>query len=419
MSIPLSAALLVLAIAGYALVNSIEIAVVAANRIRIHHLAEEGHRGAQSLERIRERQDHFFAAIVLLQNLFVVLGSAIGTIMAEDIAGGAGIAVGTIIIALLIALFGEITPKVLAAQASERYAIMVARPSEMLMRLFHPLVIVLTALPTIFGRLIFGIRPEVTPTVTEAELRMLIDIGTEEGTVGKEEGELLERAFALGERQVREIMVPRTEVVALETGTTLADFYRLFAKTAHSRFPVFKESLDDIVGIVAIKDVMQSLAAGRLSYDSPIEGCIRPAMLVPETKLIDDLLREMQSGAQQVAIIVDEFGGTAGIATLEMLLEEMIGEVRDEMGKAQREFAPVDAETMEVDGGISIHDANRQLDMDIPDGDYDTLAGFILERLGHIPKEGEVVSYDTLRLMVARMQGQKIRSVWVNKVASS
>src|SRR3990170_5909925 len=201
-------AVLVASVLGYALVNSIEIAVVAANRIRVRQLALAGSRRAQALERIRQRQDQFFAVIVLLQNLFVVLGSAMGSLVAVELAGGLGIVIAIAGITVVIALFGEITPKILAARASEGYAMLVAPPAEWLMILLRPLVRLLTAVPAVLGRFIFGVRPLASPTVTEAELRMLIDIGTEEGAVGKAEGELLERAFALGDRQVSEVMVP-------------------------------------------------------------------------------------------------------------------------------------------------------------------------------------------------------------------
>ncbi|MFQ5878684.1 MAG: hemolysin family protein [Dehalococcoidia bacterium] len=416
--IPLGVAILGLSVLGYALVNSIEIAVVAADRIRVRHLAEAGSRGAQALERIRQRQDQFFAVIVLLQNLFVVLGSAVASVIAVQLAGGLGIVVAIAGITVVIALFGEITPKILATQATERYAVLVAQPTEWLILLLRPAVQALTALPSLLGRALFGTRPTAAPTVTQAELRMLIDIGTEEGAVEKAEGDLLERAFALGERRVNEVMVPRTEVVALEKGTTIADFYRVFAQTLHSRFPVYDESLDTIVGIVAIKDVMRAVATDQVTDDSPVEACMRPAMFVPQTKLMDDLLREMQRAGQQMAVVVDEFGGTAGIVTLEMLLEEMVGEVRDEVSRAEKEFEAVDEQTLEVDGGMSVHDANRELDLHIPEGGYETVAGFVLDQLGHIPREGEMVRYNSLRLMVARMQGRKIQRVWVSKPQS-
>ncbi len=409
--------LLAISVVGYALVNSIEIAVVAANRIKVRQLAQAGNRGALSLERIRRRQDEFFAIIVLLQNLFVVMGSAMGSLVAADLAGGIGIAIATVCISIFIALFGEITPKVLATQLTETYAVLVARPVELLISALRPLVRLLTAFPTALGRLL-GIRPDVGPTVTLAELRMLIDIGSEEGAVEEAEAELLERAFALGERRASEIMVPRTEVIALEKGTTLADFYGTFAETLHSRFPVYEENLDTIVGIVAIKDVLRAVATGEVTDDSPIEVCLRPATFVPETKLIDDLLREMQQAGQQIAIVVDEFGGTAGIVTLEALLEEMVGDVRDEASRAEKEFEEVDERTVEVDGGMGIYDANRELGLNIPEGDYETVAGFILDRLGHIPNEGEIVRYSGLRLTVTLMQGQRIRRVQVSKSPS-
>src|SRR3990170_4817802 len=181
LSIPLGVVLLVVSVLGYALVNSIEIAVVAVNRIRIHHLAEQGSHAAQSLERLRESQDRFFAVIVLIQNLFVVLASSMASIIAVELAGGVGIVIATVVVTLVIALFGEVTPKTLAAQAGERYALLVARPAEWLLRALAPLATAMAAAPRLLSRAFSGGPGAITPTVTEAELRMLIDISTEEG----------------------------------------------------------------------------------------------------------------------------------------------------------------------------------------------------------------------------------------------
>jgi CBS domain containing-hemolysin-like protein len=416
LNIPLSIVVLVVSVLGYALVNSIEIAVVAANRIRVRHLAEEGSRMAQSLERLQAGQDRFFAFIVLFQNLFVVVASAMGSVIAVEVAGGLGLLVAAIILTVFIALVGEVTPKALATQFTERYALLVAAPVEWCMTAMRPLVSAMAAAPRLLGRLLFGSEARVTPTVTEAELRMLIDISTEEGAVAESTGELLERVFHFRDRLVKEMMIPRTELVWLEKGTPLRDFYQTFAGALHSRFPVYDESIDNVVGIVGIKDVLRALAQDELDESSPVDRVLRPALYVPETKPVGGLFWEMQEGGHQMAIVVDEYGGTAGIVTMEMLLEEMVGRMVDELGRPEREFVAIDEHTMDLDAGMSIHDANEDLELAIPDGDYETVAGFVLSVLGHIPREGEQVQGDGFRMVVAEVQGVKIERVRVTRV---
>ena len=415
MNIALGLAVLAVSILGYAIVNSIEIAVVGANRIRVHHLAEGGSRAARALERLHREQDRFFAAIVLLQNVLVVLAAAMGTLVGAEVAEAAGVAAATVLVAIGTALFGELIPKVLAARAKEGFALAVALPAEALTQVLGPLVQALGYIPGVLSRALLGVRLEAGPSVTEAELRMLIGISAEAGSVEEEEAELLDRVFHFGDRRVHEVMVPRTEVVWLPRESRLSDFYAVYAQTPHSRFPVFDESPDNVVGILGIKDVLAALSAGRVTGESGVEALVRPAFFVPETKLIGELFREMQAQGSQMAIAVDEFGGTAGIVTLEQLLEEMVGPMRDELRPAEVEIQAIDEYTTQVDGSLSVEEAREELGIDIPEGPYDTIAGFVLSRLGHIPKEGEQLTVDDQRLTVATMKGPKIELLRLTK----
>jgi putative hemolysin len=229
------------------------------------------------------------------------------------------------------------------------------------------------------------------------------------------EAELLDRVFHFGDRHVHEVMTPRTEAVGIEKQATLADFYAVYGGAHHSRFPIYDESLDSVVGILVIKDVLTRLAAGEIDMSSPVEPLARQALFVPETKLIGELFREMQASGDQMAIAIDEFGGTAGIVTLEQLLEEMVGQVRDELWPQEAEIMPIDERTTQVDGSLSIEEAREELALDIPEGDYDTVAGYVLSLLGHIPKVGESVTLDGYRIMVAEMRGLKIELLRVIK----
>jgi putative hemolysin len=413
----IAVALLIAGLVLYALVNAVEIAVASVNRLRIRHLAEEGSRAARAVQGLLDKQERFFAFIVLLQNVGVVLASTMGGFVAVEIVGGlTGVIVGTIVLTLGIALFGEITPKVLAAHSGERFPLLVAPVVRTLMTISNPVVVIFAAAPGFFSRMIFGERAAARASVTEAELRMLIDIGAEEGSVRAEEAELLERVFHFGDRRVNEVMIPRTEVVWLEKGTTIRDFYKVFAKTPHSRFPVFETSQDNVVGIVGIKDVLRGISDGQLTEDSPIDLAMRPAMFTPETKFVGTLFFEMQRAGHQMAVVVDEYGGTAGLVTLEMLLEELVGYVSDELRRHEEEFVTVDDRTVQIDAGMTIHDANDALELDLPEGDYETVAGFVLSHLGRIPAEGEAFTYNGLRITVTDVEGNKVEEVTVTRL---
>jgi putative hemolysin len=400
----------------FAFFASAEAVILASDRIRTRHLAEQGSKGAQALERLRAQEDRFFAVVILGQNAFLIIATALGTAMAIDLLGTVGIVLAPIIMTLVAVIFGEMTPKILAVRAGERYALIAARPVELVVILLTPVVHLLALVPNALSRLLgLGEQPR-RLTVTEGELRMLIGVGTSEGALREEEGELLERVFRFREGQVNEVMVPRTEVVWLENGTLIGDFYRIFAEHPHSRFPVYSDGIDDVTGIVGIKDVLRALSRSEVDVGSPIETCMRGAFFVPETKAIGPLFWEMQRDGHQMAIVVDEYGGTAGIVTTELLLEEIVGELGDELRPGEREFEAVDERTVQVEGGMSIHDANEELEMGLPEGEYETVAGFVLSQLGHIPDEGEQLSYNSLRLVVTRMHGRKIERVLVTRL---
>ncbi|HZP25516.1 MAG TPA: hemolysin family protein [Dehalococcoidia bacterium] len=416
-NVGLATILLVVSVITFALVNSIEIAIVGANRIRIRHLAEQGNKAARALQRLQEQQEFFFSFIVLFQNLSVIVASTMGSIIAAETVGGiGGLILGTGVMTLALALFGEVTPKVLAAHAGEGYPLLVARPIRWGMVALKPLVSALAATPRLLSRLLFGEERRVDAAVSEAELRMLIDMGAEQGTVNPSEAELLESVFHFGDRRVNEVMIPRTEIAWLESEATMADFFAVYAEHPHTRFPVYEETVDNVVGIVNIKDVLRGLAQKEIDESTPVSWAMRQALFAPETKPVGTLFAEMQRAGQQMAVVIDEFGGTAGLVTLEMLLEELVGYVSDELGRHEEEFTSVDERTLRVDAGMSIHDANQELNLRLPDGDYETVAGFILEQLGHIPAEGEQFTFDSLHFQVSQVSGRKIEEVVITKL---
>lgn len=409
--VPVAIALFIGGLAGYAVVNAIEIAVVASSRLRVKAAAEEGHRRAHALERLKAAQERFFGVVVVLQNVSIFLASTAGTVIAVDVFGSWGFLFSLIAIPLIAAEFGEYTPKVIAARSPERIAFLAAIPVEIVVRIMRPIIGALAVFPNILSR-----GGTANTTVTEAELRMMIDIGAEEGTVNEGEAELLDRVFHFHDRRVNEIMIPRNEVVWLEKDERVREFYATFRESLHSRFPVYHETVDNVVGIISIKDMLKALAEERVTGDSSINTLLRPATFVPETKMVSQLFWQMQDEHQQMAVVVDEYGGVAGVVTLELLLEEMVGRVVDELGQPSEEYAAIDDRRTRVDGGMSIYDIRDELGITIPEGEYETVAGFVLQQLGHIPRAGETVALDGYRVTVSDVQGVKIESVVITKL---
>jgi putative hemolysin len=284
----------------------------------------------------------------------------------------------------------------------------------LLSRLASPFVSVLSASTGLVLR-IFGLHGDQDLDITEEEIRLQIAMSAQSGSVQVAEAHLLDRVFHFGDRRLHEVMVPRTEVVWLRHDYTVRDFYEVYREHPHSRFPVYEDSPDTVKGVVGIKDVLQRLATGGLTPDASISAVMREAYFVPETKNVGDLFREMQANRIQMAIAVDEFGGTAGIVTLEQLLEEMVGAVADELRPHEEEITAIDERTSDVDGALSIEEARQELGMDIPEGDYDTVAGFVLSRLGRIPEEGDTVALDGWRIVVVEMKGPKVEMLRVTR----
>lgn len=414
-NVVLSLIFLVIALLCVAFFSSSEASLISVSKIRIRHLVERGNRAAKAVQRVVEQHEKLFATILLTENLFIVFASSIGTALAIQLLGPGGLLVATFGMTILIVIFGEITPKTLAAQHSERVALWAARPILWIIRLMTPITFLFTLVPRGISYLLRRGRPERTsPIVTEAELRMLIDIGEQEGTVEGAAREMLDAVFEFSERHANEVMIPRPDVIGIPQAATLADFRAIYAEAPHAGFPVYEESIDNIVGILNIKDVLLAEARNALGPADPLAPLVQPAHFVPESKRIGDLFAEMQAGGHQMAIVIDEFGGTAGLVTLKAIAAEIVGHLGDTPG-ADEEVHPIDEHTWDIDASLSIDDANDDLKLGLPDGDYETVAGFILDRLGHIPEPGEQLAYDGYTMEITSMDGVRIERVLVRR----
>jgi putative hemolysin len=243
----------------------------------------------------------------------------------------------------------------------------------------------------------------------------MIAVGHREGTVEKSEAKLLSNVFEFGDRPVREVIVPRPEVISVPKGATIAGFLSIYAENPMSRFPVYEENMDNVVGIISIKDVLMAFAKDGISRENAIDELIRPAYFAPETKKISDLFHEMRDKNYRMSIIIDEYGGTAGIVSISRLMEEIVGPVGDEFSIAEKEFEPINENTFQVDGGMRIDEINEELNLNLPEGGYETIAGFVLHLLGRFPKRGQQLRHGDLKLVITKMKGMKIEEVLITK----
>ena len=416
---------------------AVEFALVAARRARIDHLIEQGDRAARLVRHIMEHTDPYLAAAQLGITMASLALGWIGDVTVAALvepplqaligrwSEALALTIGTTFSFLLITsvhiILGEQVPKILAIRFPEPMSLWTARPIYVFYFLFRPFIWMLAQATALVLRL-FGVTGD-TPThgvYTVEELKFLVKESQESGLIQEEQEEMLVRVFEFGERQVREVMIPRTEIIALKHTVTLEELLQTFARYQHSRFPIYEEDLDHIVGLVAIKDVLTLIATQDVERSRPLRelNVIRPVLMVPETRRVGDLFQEMRRTRNQMAIVIDEYGGTAGLVTLEELAEEVIGRMSDEWVEEEPEVETIDRGTFEVDAMLHISEVNNELGLDLPESpDYETLAGFLLFLLRRIPKEGDEVRWNDLRFVILKMRGPKIERVRITRLS--
>jgi putative hemolysin len=386
-------------------------------KLRLQHLINMGNSSAKIVAKIMEKPERFLATVLLGINFFETALATLGTLIAismfED--ENLAIAITTIAITILTLVAAEFLPKSIGARYGEKIALSYARPINIISTIFFPVVYVLNHLGLRFTKL-FGESTESKLTISQEEFHTMISVGHKEGTVEEEAAEMLHNIFDFGDRIAGEVMVPRTEAIFVEHRTKLGEFFSLYAEHPLSRFPVFQEKRDNVVGILAIKDVLIALANGTINNDSTIDKLIRPAFFTPKSRPLDELFVEMRDNNYHIAIVVDEFGGTAGIISLNGLVEEIVGVMGDEFTGMEKEFEIIDEYTFQIDGGMRIEEVNEEMGLKLPESEnYETVAGFILSLLGRIPRTGEHLRYKDMNLTITEMNGLKIERILLAK----
>ena len=414
--ISLRIGLLIILILCSAFFSASETALFAANRVALRQRQVQGDRRARMAYALLNRASELLTTLLAGNTMANVGATVVATSIALSLLGRRGgewvAFLGATFILLILA---EIAPKTLAARHADRMALAVAGPIHAVMRLFIPLIRVLSIVATALVRP-FGahITPR-APLVTEEQLRFLVEVGEKEGVLEEEEREMIHSIFEFGDTVVREVMRPRVDIAAVPADATINAALGLMTERGHSRLPVYDGSIDHIAGVVYIRDLIPALRQGRL--DQRVTEVQRPPFFVPETKKVDDLFREMQQKKVSMAIVLDEYGGTAGLVTVEDLLEEIVGEIQDEYDLEEKPIQLINDHTAVVNARIHIEDVNQLLGLELPVDEVDTVAGLVYSLLGRVPVQGETVSLPGAELRVDKTLGQRITKVRITRTA--
>jgi putative hemolysin len=414
-----------------------EIALITVKRHRLSQLADDGSGAARTAKRLTEDPGRFLATIQIAITFLGFLAGATGAAAFSDALGDLlvqiplislsnntadtiAFVVVTLIIATVSIIVGELVPKTLALNFPERLALFVARPIGFLQGLLSPIVWLVSRISAILVRLLGGTEKPQGGYLSTEELKILVETGSERGDIEEEEKEMITGVIELGDKQVHEVMVPRIGIRAVNVDDPIDEVLDTIVAAGHSRLPVFEESLDNIIGILYAKDLLPYLKGnGRSAQDIDLRKLARAPVYVPESKPVDDLLHEMQVAKRHIAIVVDEYGGTAGLVTMEDVVEEIVGEIEDEYDEEDSSIEDISSETEianRLDGRVSMDDLRDLFDLsddDEPDEDaYDTVGGFVVHRVGRIPLPGTEIPFrDGVKIVVEAAEPRRVARV--------
>ncbi len=393
-----------------------ETALTSISRHKLRKILKEGTKEEE------ESELHFFnkllTTLLISNNLVNIMASSFATILFASFIQNPNVSalVSTLVMTFTLLVFAEITPKIIARQKSERIFERTANFILFLSKMFAPFIKLFISISNMFVRLFGGTTVSETPIITVDDIASYVEMGREEGTIDYENSLMIKRTIEMDETLVKEIMIPRIEVVAVEESSTLREVIEVIKKEEYSRLPVYRETIDNIVGVIYAKDLLAFVANRGSDVLDKVKAreLMREPLFVPEVMPVSTLLKEFKTKKMHMAIVVDEYGGTAGIATLEDILEEIFGEIMDEYD--ENESSPIkkiSEDSYLADGTVPINDLERELMIPIPEGDYDTLAGFLLENLQHIPKVGDEIQYENVTFKIVGASKNRIEKVLI------
>ena len=402
---------LVILLALSAFFSSAETALTTVNRLRVRALVDDGDARAIVLAKVIDDPGKLLSAILIGNNIVNISASSIATVLATNFFGSAGAGIATGIMTLLVLIFGEVTPKTMASLKAEKIALNYAKIVYVIMVVFTPLIFILDLLSGGILRL-FGIDPDKRDdSVTEEDLRTIVEAGHEDGVLETEEHKMINNVFDFGDHQAKDIMVPRVDMCFLKLDATYEDFMEIYREEKFTRIPVYEETRDNVIGILNVKDL--------ILYDKDqefhVKDFLREAYYTYEFKNTSELMMEMRKNSISIAIVLDEYGATAGLVTLEDLLEEIVGDIRDEFDEAEaEEVQQLGEQEYLVEGACKLEDLNDMIGLGIESEDYDSIGGIVIDALQHLPSEGEEVTLENgTRLVVEKIDKNRIEKVHI------
>ncbi|TME00623.1 MAG: HlyC/CorC family transporter, partial [Chloroflexi bacterium] len=396
-----------------ALASGTETALTSVGRLRVRFLAEQGSQAAQILQRLRADPNRFLSTVLFTNTLALIVASTSTALMSDSILTRAGVPDAwrlwlTLFVSLLLSvvllIVAEVTPKTLAIAHAERWALAAATPVERVATFLSPILWAVT----LISRGITGGRAARAPYLTEEELLTVLHVSEEQGVIEEQEHQMIHGIIEIGDKTVRELMIPRTDIVAVDRDVQLREIVRLFKQYRHTRMPVYENDIDHVVGLIHTKDLLLFYTLSS-SQKFDIDKVLRPIEFTPEQKKVDELLNEMRLKKQHMMIVVDEYGGTAGLVTLEDLLEEIVGEIRDEYDSAEEEqLVLVNDHEARVDAGFPLEELNERLHLNIEEsGDYDSVGGYVHAMLGKIAEAGDSFQAGRAKWLVEKVKGRR------------
>ena len=401
--------LLVVLLLGSGFFSASETSLMSLSKIRIRYMEDEGVKGAKLVGSLIEKSSDLLSSILVGNNVVNIAATSVSTSLFISIFGDGGVAIATAVMTVLVLVFGEITPKTIAANSPEKVAVVVSKPISIIMKITKPIVWVFNLLTGIIFKIMGIDNDGVKPFITEEELKAMVNVSHEEGVLEMEEREIINNVFQFGDMQAKEAIIQRLDMVAIDIEDSYDEIIELFKSEKLSRLPVYQESIDDIVGILNIKDIIFLSDEEIENFD--IKDYVREAFFTYEFKKITQLLEEMKKEKTQMAIVVDEYGGTAGLLTIEDLVEVIVGDIDDEYDEEEEEIVKINDNEYLVEGSTKISDVNEQLGINLESEEFDSIGGFIIGYLKRIPEENEIIEVEDVKFKVESIDKNRINKI--------
>ena len=401
--------LLIILLIGSGFFSASETALMSLSKIKMRHMEEDGVKGAKLVSTLIEDSNRLLTSILIGNNIVNIAATSITTSLFTAMLGAQGVAIATGLMTVLVLIFGEITPKTISANNPEKASLVVAKPIKFFVTILTPIVWIFNIITKVIFKL-FGVDDKgVKPFITEEELKTMVNVSHEEGLLEMEEREIINNVFEFGDMQAKEAMVQRLDIVAIDMEDSYEEIIDLFKTEKLSRMPVYEETIDDIIGILNIKDIIFLSDEEIENFD--IKKYMREAFFTYEFKKRTHLLEEMKKDKSQMAIVVDEYGGTAGLITIEDLVEVIVGDIEDEYDEEEDEIQVISPNEFLVDGSTKISDVNEILNIELESEEFDSIGGYIIGYIRHIPEENEIIEMDNIKFNIESVDKNRIKKI--------